>query len=439
MNSNQHRNQDATVYVGNLDSNVNEALLWELFTQVGRVVKVYMPKDRVLGNHKNMAFVEFRAPRDAEYAQLIMNMVRVYGRPLRVSCANSNVGTDSATLKRIDVGANLFIGNLSPEVDDKILHDTFSAFGRLVDAAHVGRDDATGRSLSYGFVSYDSFEASDAALQAMEGQFLCGRIVNVSYAFKKDASKKGERERHGSAAERLLASSGTQSMGQKQVFRPHTHFSTGPNAMPIAVDHTHGRGMNGMNGMNGRGPPGMNGMMMNGGMMNGGMMNGGMNNGGMNNGRMNGGMNGGGRMNGGMMNGGGRMNGGMMNGGGRMNGGMMNGGGGRLNGGMMMNGLPPPPPPMQQPGMRMMPQHSQQFRPPPQFQQRPGMMRQAPPPPMMNRLPPPPPMMMMNNGGGPGTLPPPLPPPPPSAIMPPFGGPGGPGMMPPPLPPPPPM
>ena len=38
-------------------------------------------------------------------------------------------------------------------------------------------------------------------MDAMNGQYLCNRPISVSYAFKKDS--KGER--HGSAAERLLA------------------------------------------------------------------------------------------------------------------------------------------------------------------------------------------------------------------------------------------
>jgi splicing factor 3B subunit 4 len=259
MNNTGHRNQDATIYVGNLHDQVDEELLWELFTQVGRVVKVYMPKDRVLNKHKNMGFVEFRTEADAEYAQLIMNMVKLYGRPIRVSQASMANATTSTTNpnKRIDIGANIFIGNLSSEVDDKILHDTFSAFGRLLDNAHVAVDDVTGRSLSYGFAAYDSFEASDAAIQAMDGQFLCGRTINVSYAFKKDASKKGERERHGSAAERLLAS---QSINQKQVFRPNTHFSTGPNSMPIMGGNIGVQGR--MMGMGIPPPPPPPGMMM---------------------------------------------------------------------------------------------------------------------------------------------------------------------------------
>jgi splicing factor 3B subunit 4 len=55
-----------------------------------------------------------------------------------------------------------------------------------------------GTSRGYGFVSYDSFDASDAAVNAMNGQFLAGKSISVSYALKKDSKS----ERHGTPAER---------------------------------------------------------------------------------------------------------------------------------------------------------------------------------------------------------------------------------------------
>lgn len=98
--------------------------------------------------------------------------------------------------KTLDVGANLFIGNLDAEVDEKLLYDAFSTFGVIVSTPKIMRDPDTGASKGFGFVSYDSFEASDAAIQAMNGQYLGGRPISVNYAYKKDT--KGER--HGSAA-----------------------------------------------------------------------------------------------------------------------------------------------------------------------------------------------------------------------------------------------
>jgi splicing factor 3B subunit 4 len=60
----------------------------------------------------------------------------------------------------------------------------------------IMRDVDTGNPKGFAFVNYASFEASDAAIDAMNGQYLCNRPITVSYAFKKDI--KGER--HGTAA-----------------------------------------------------------------------------------------------------------------------------------------------------------------------------------------------------------------------------------------------
>ncbi|GFZ10824.1 RNA-binding (RRM/RBD/RNP motifs) family protein [Actinidia rufa] len=194
------RNQDATSYVGNLDPQVTEELLWELFVQAGPVVNVYVPKDRVTNLHQGYGFVEFRSEEDADYA--------------------------SQDKKSLDVGANLFIGNLDPDVDEKLLYDTFSAFGVIVTNPKIMRDPETGNSRGFGFISYDSFEASDAAIEAMNGQYLCNRQITASYAYKKDT--KGER--HGTPAERVLAASNP----GVQKSRPHTLFASGPPTLPNA-------------------------------------------------------------------------------------------------------------------------------------------------------------------------------------------------------------
>ena len=86
-------------------------------------------------------------------------------------------------------------------MDEKILFDTFSAFGVIVQTPKIMRDTDTGNSKGFAFVNYSSFEAADAAIKNMNGQFLMGRAISLQYSYKKDT--KGER--HGTAAERLLA------------------------------------------------------------------------------------------------------------------------------------------------------------------------------------------------------------------------------------------
>lgn len=102
------------------------------------------------------------------------------------------------------------------------------------------RDPETGESRGFGFVSFDSFESSDAAIESMNNQYLCNRAITVSYAIKKD-SKTGER--HGSAAERLLAANNPARFVTQT--RPNTMF-----AAPA------GGGLPGMGGMGGMGAMG---------------------------------------------------------------------------------------------------------------------------------------------------------------------------------------
>lgn len=51
--------------------------------------------------------------------------MKLYGKPIKVNKASSDKKTQ-------EVGANVFIGNLDPEVDEKTLYDTFSAFGLIL-------------------------------------------------------------------------------------------------------------------------------------------------------------------------------------------------------------------------------------------------------------------------------------------------------------------
>jgi splicing factor 3B subunit 4 len=223
----EHRNQDATVYVGNLDPTCAEHILLELFAQVGRVKSIYMPKDKLTNQHNGYAFCEFYDVIDSDYAITILNMIKLYGRPLKVSKSSLN---SKAELSR-DVGANLFIGNLDPnDVDENLLYDTFSAFGTLIKQPRIMRDEVTNESKGFGFVSFDSFEASDTALECMNGQYLGNRQIVVQYAFKKDTqgdgssetggrTSGGPQERHGSRAERMLAAQRKSLQQQQQLLR----------------------------------------------------------------------------------------------------------------------------------------------------------------------------------------------------------------------------
>lgn len=207
----EQRNQDATAYVGNLDDRVTEELLWELMLQGGHVINVHIPRDKITSSHQGYGFVEFRTEEDADYTIKILNMIQLYGKHIRVNKASQDK-------KHLDIGANLFLGNLDPDVDEKLVYDTFSAFGGISSTPKIMRDVDSTMSKGFGFIGFDSFEASDLAIECMNGQYLCNRQIVVQYAYKKDSGG----ERHGSQAERLLASSNPNTL------KPHTRFAALP-------------------------------------------------------------------------------------------------------------------------------------------------------------------------------------------------------------------
>lgn len=99
--------------------------------QAGRIVNVHLPKDRVTQSHQGYGFVEYISEEDAEYASRIMNGIRLFGKPIRVNKASAD------KQKSVEIGAELFVGNLDPMVSEQVLYDTFSRFGTLVNLPKV--------------------------------------------------------------------------------------------------------------------------------------------------------------------------------------------------------------------------------------------------------------------------------------------------------------
>ncbi|KAF7455780.1 RNA recognition motif-containing protein [Cryptosporidium felis] len=188
------KNQEATLYCGNLENKVDEEMLAELFSQCGPIKSVHIPRDKVTGHHSGFGFVEFEFVSDVEYAQKIMNSIKLFSKQIRC-CKASN------DRKPVDIGANLYVGNLAPEIDEKFIFYLFSNFGKILSLKIVGNE-RNGQPKNSAFVNFSSFQESDSAIHALNGQYFCNQQISVSYAIKQNS----KHEKHGNYAERLLES-----------------------------------------------------------------------------------------------------------------------------------------------------------------------------------------------------------------------------------------
>lgn len=135
-------------------------------------IKILADKNRLGFNY---AFVDFGSPR---YAEIALNALE--GKILRRFPLTANYGFQSQQAIKDTENFNIFVGDLSSEVDDQLLSKAFSVFGSMVEA-RVMWDMTTGRSRGYGFVSFKDRADAEEALK-MNGQWIGSRMIRCNWA-----------------------------------------------------------------------------------------------------------------------------------------------------------------------------------------------------------------------------------------------------------------
>ncbi|EMD38267.1 hypothetical protein CERSUDRAFT_113433 [Gelatoporia subvermispora B] len=161
----------ASLYVGELDPTVTEAMLFEIFNMIGPVASIRVCRDAVTRRSLGYAYVNYLNAADGERALEQLNYSLIKGRACRIMWSQRD-----PALRKTGQG-NIFIKNLDEGIDNKALHDTFAAFGNVL-SCKVATDEH-GRSKGYGFVHYETAEAADTAIKAVNGMLLNDKKVYV--------------------------------------------------------------------------------------------------------------------------------------------------------------------------------------------------------------------------------------------------------------------
>lgn len=173
----------ASLYVGELDQAVTEAMLFELFSSIGQVASIRVCRDAVTRRSLGYAYVNYNNTADGERALEELNYTIIKGRPCRIMWSQRD-----PLLRKTGQG-NVFIKNLDTAIDNKALHDTFAAFGNIL-SCKVAQDEH-GNSKGYGFVHYETGEAATNAIKHVNGMLLNEKKVFVGHHIpRKDRDSK---------------------------------------------------------------------------------------------------------------------------------------------------------------------------------------------------------------------------------------------------------
>lgn len=153
----------AKVYVGNLPTNVIKQDLFRLFKKVGMVREIRVGTG-------GFGFVTMGSIEEAEKAVELLDGV--------------NLNRIAITVKKaIPKTYSIYVGNLSPKVNDQHLKTLFTDHGFKVVSTQIALDRLTEQPRGFGFVVVSSETARQEAIKTLNGHVLDGRVLKLNLSY----------------------------------------------------------------------------------------------------------------------------------------------------------------------------------------------------------------------------------------------------------------
>ncbi|KAK1148301.1 hypothetical protein N8T08_010110 [Aspergillus melleus] len=248
--------EDGKMFIGGLNWETTDQSLKDYFSQFGEVQECTVMRDSATGRSRGFGFLTFRDPKTVNTV-----MVKEHYLDGKIIDPKRAIPRDEQ-----EKTSKIFVGGVSQEANEQDFKQFFMQFGRVIDATLM-IDKDTGRPRGFGFVTFDSEAAVEAALsRPLE---ILNKPIEVKKAqprgnLRDEEDRRNRRGRDGfreggqpgsDAAQPQQSGQGqagglTPQMMAQYWQRMQQYFAMMQQQMAVAAQQGQGMGAMGMGGMN---------------------------------------------------------------------------------------------------------------------------------------------------------------------------------------------
>jgi len=172
------------VYIGSIYYDLKEEVIRNAFAPFGPFKSINMSFDPITGKHKGFAFIEYECPEAAQLALEQMGGVLLGGRSIKVgrpaNMPQSHPVID-LLLEESKSQTRIYVGSVHEDLTSEDLKSVFSAFGTILSCS-LANDALTGKHKGYGFIEFETLDATNEAVGSMNLFDLGGQFLRVRKA-----------------------------------------------------------------------------------------------------------------------------------------------------------------------------------------------------------------------------------------------------------------
>jgi RNA recognition motif-containing protein len=168
---------ESTLWMGDIEPWMNREFVLMSFFEYGlKPSSIKMLKDHKYNISRNYCFINFDTMTEANKALIELNGKKIPNTNInfRLNWAN----------KHCEMNRNLYVGNLSSDVDDITLFEIFKS--KYPSIHHVSIMTDKGESKGYGFIQFIDKHDYDKCLKEMDGYIIKGKPIVVRERIKKN-------------------------------------------------------------------------------------------------------------------------------------------------------------------------------------------------------------------------------------------------------------